>query len=233
MTLPLLFIPGLTCTAEILVPHLAALWKEAPVMVASPTRGRSMAEIAGHILADAPPRFRLAGFSMGGYLSFEILRQAPDRVGALALIDTQARPDTPEATERRRGGMALATSGKFALAVANSFPNAVHPDHRADMGLKALHTRMAMDVGPETYCDQQEAIIGRPDSRPLLSTIGVPTTVIVGEGDQLTPLALSEEMAAGIPGAVLEVIPGAGHMALAEATGPTQAALIRWLRATA
>ena len=231
LSAPLLFIPGLTCTAEILVPHLVALWAEAPVMVASPRRGRSMAEIARHILADAPPRFALAGFSMGGYLSFEILRQAPERVERLALIDTQARADTAEATERRRAGMALAQAGKFGLAIASSFPNAVHPDHQNDESLRALHTRMALAIGPDTYRDQQEAIIGRSDSRDLLPTIGVPTTVLVGEGDLLTPPALSREMADAIPHARLQIIAGAGHMALAETPMPVQAALVDWLRA--
>ena len=102
-TLPILLVPGLGGTPRIYAPVMPALWRHGPVTVANHIRDDSMAAIARRILAEAPPRFALAGHSMGGYIAFEIMRQAPDRVARLALIGTQARPDTPEANERRRG----------------------------------------------------------------------------------------------------------------------------------
>src|SRR3978361_1524740 len=109
-SMPILLIPGRGASPRIFAPVVPALWQFGPVTVANHIRDDSMGAIARRILAEAPPRFALAGHSMGGYIAFEILRQAPERVARLALLNTQARPDTSEATERRRGLMARAKS---------------------------------------------------------------------------------------------------------------------------
>lgn len=228
MTTPILLVPGLNCTAEIYAYQVPALWQFGPVTIANHTEGSSMREIAASILRDAPPEFALVGFSMGGYLAFEILRQARGRVQKLALLDTSARPDTPEAIEKRRTAIALTEQGKFNLAVAQSFPNAVHPDHVGDAALKALHVRMATANGGETYIRQQTAIIGRPDSRPEFGAIEVPTLVVVGDKDAITVPDAAREMATGITDARLVVVPRAGHMALVEQHGIVTAALAEW-----
>ncbi|HLY53085.1 MAG TPA: alpha/beta hydrolase, partial [Steroidobacteraceae bacterium] len=101
-SLPLVMIPGLLDSARLYARQLPELWRLGPVMVADHTRDDSIAGIARRILANAPPRFALAGLSMGGYICFEILRQAPGRVAKLALLDTSARADTPEASAMRR-----------------------------------------------------------------------------------------------------------------------------------
>lgn len=229
MTTPILLVPGLNCTAEIYAHQVPALWRFGPVAIANHTQGSSMAEIAAAILRDAPPKFALAGFSMGGYLAFEILRQARERVLKLALLDTSARPDTPEGKEKRLSAIALTEQGKFNLAVAQSFPNAVHPHHVGNAELKALHVRMATAVGGETYIRQQTAIMNRPDSRPELGAINVPTLVVVGDSDAITVPAAAKEMAAGIDGARLVVVPTAGHMALVEQHTIVTAAMVEWL----
>lgn len=229
MTIPILLVPGLNCTAEIYRNQVPALWQAGPVTIANHVTGNNVAEIATAILADAPPRFALVGFSMGGYIAFEIMRQAKDRVERLALLDTSARPDSPEATQKRRDAIALTEQGKFALAVSTTFPNAVHPDNQGDSGLRALHTRMALAVGPETYIRHQNAIIARPDSRPDLSGIRVPTLVVVGEADAITVPEAAREMAAGIAGAKLVEVPKAGHMALAEQPDVVTQAMLDWL----
>ncbi len=229
MTIPTLLLPGLGCTAEIWSGQAPGLWSRGPVGIANHLVGDSIAAMAGHIIASAPPRFAVAGISMGGYIALEIWRQAPERVLGLALVDTRADPDSPEATAKRRDAVALAQSGKFRQVLLNAFPLAVHPDHVANQPLRDLHLRMSLANGVEAYARHQGAIIGRPDSRPDLAGITVPTTVIVGQGDRLTPPELSEEMAAAIPGAALEVIAAAGHLALAEQPEATTAALLRWL----
>lgn len=230
MAIPILLIPGLNATAEVYAHQVPALWQFGPVTIASHRSGATIAEIASAILKDAPPQFALAGFSLGGYIAFEVLRQAKDRVLRLALLDSSARPDTPEATEKRRAAIALTQQGKFALAASQSFPNAVHPDHVGDAELKALHTRMSAEAGPDTYVRQQNAIINRVDSRPDLPSIKVPTLVVVGDADAITPPDAAREMAAGIPGAKLVVIPTAGHMALVEQPAIVTAAMVEWLR---
>lgn len=229
MTTPILLVPGLNCTAEIYAHQVPALWQFGPVTIANHTEGSSMQEIAASILRDAPGQFALVGFSMGGYLAFEMLRQARGRVLKLALLDSSARADTPEGTDKRRAAIALTEQGKFNQAVAQSFPSAVHPDHVGDAGLKALHVRMATANGGETYIRQQTAIIGRPDSRPELSAIDVQTLVVVGDKDAITVPEAAREMAAGVPGAKFVVVPRAGHMALVEQHATVTVELMEWL----
>src|ERR1700687_3005597 len=111
-TMPILLVPGVVCSPRIFSPVVSALSRLGPCTVANPIRDDNMGAIARRILAEAPPRFALAGHSMGGYIAFEILRQAPQRVAKLALINTQARPDTPEAMTRRRGQIARVQAGE-------------------------------------------------------------------------------------------------------------------------
>jgi len=134
--LPIVLIPGLTCSARLYAEQIPALWRFGPVTVADHTRDNSMAGIARHILAAAPQRFALAGLSMGGYIAFEIMRQAPERVVKLALLDTGARGDTPEQTERRKVVIGLANSGRYAEVPDIAFPVYVHRRRHNDEALK-------------------------------------------------------------------------------------------------
>jgi pimeloyl-ACP methyl ester carboxylesterase len=227
--IPTVLIPGLACTSDLFAPQLAALWTHGAVMVASTLEGATMAEIAGAILAQAPPRFALAGLSMGGYVSLEIMRQAPERVARLALLDTSARPDAPAQTEARRALIARARRGEFEAVLAEAAPNLLHPDHRDDQALIRVQTRMGRCVGAEAYCRQQEAIIGRADWRPHLAKIAVPTLVLVGDEDRLTPPDRAKEMADVIPGASLTVIRDAGHLSTLEQPTAVHQALTHWL----
>ena len=226
---PILMIPGLNATPRVFREQMETMWRFGPVTISANSDGSTVAEIAASIVRDAPARFALGGFSMGGYVAFEIVRQAPQRVTKLVLIDTSARPDTPEATEKRRGGMDLARAGKLGLAAATTYPTTVHPANVDNATLKAIHLQMALANGAAAYIRQQEAIIARPDSRPVLGSIDVPTAVIVGDSDQITPPEVAREMAGGIGGAVLTVVEGAGHMALLEQPEAVNAALEEWL----
>lgn len=230
-TTPILMIPGLNATALVFQAQLDTLWQFGPVTIADHRRGGTMREIAEAILLDAPPRFVLGGFSMGGYIAFEIMREAPERVMALALIDTSARPDSAEASEKRVAAIETVQAGKFRLAAANSFAAAVHPSNVDNPDLKAVHLAMAEANGPDVYVQHQQAIMTRPDSRPDLADIAVPTMVIVGEADQITPPEGAREMAEGIPGAELRTIAGAGHLALLEQPDEVSATLRTWLAA--
>jgi pimeloyl-ACP methyl ester carboxylesterase len=165
---------------------------------------------------------------MGGYVAFEIWRRAPQRVARLALFDTSARPDTPEQTRRRRALLALSESGMFRGVTPRLLPQLLHPDHLATP-LAADVMAMAEHVGRPAFHRQQRAIMHRPDSRPDLPRIAVPTLVGVGEGDILTPPDLAEEMAAAIPGARLLRVAGAGHLPSMEQPEAVTVALREWL----
>jgi pimeloyl-ACP methyl ester carboxylesterase len=229
-TMPILLVPGLAGSPRIYAPVAPALWRLGPVTVANHIRDDNMGAIARRILAEAPPRFALAGHSMGGYIAFEIMRQAPDRVAKLALINTQARPDTPEATARRRGQIARAQGREYHAVLDDLFPGFVHPSRREDGALHKLVHDMGDDIGAEAFVRQQTAIISRPDSRPTLALIACPTLVLTGEEDNTIPNSLSNEMAEGIHGAKLTIIPHCGHLPQAEQPQATADALVEWLR---
>ena len=231
LSLPVVLVPGLNCSARLYAAQIPLLWRFGPVTVAAHTRDDTIAAIARRVLDDAPPRFALAGLSMGGYIALEIVRQAPDRVDRLALLDTNARDDSAEAQEKRRANIALAEAGHFDEAIELVWPLLVHPDRDNDAALKQIHIAMCHDVGAEAYVRQQRAILTRPDSRPLLSSIQCPTLVLVGEQDELTPPFLSEEMVAGIAGAKLVKVPHCGHLSTLEQPDAVNGALVEWMRA--
>jgi pimeloyl-ACP methyl ester carboxylesterase len=228
-TMPILLVPGLTCSARIYAPVMPMLWRFGPVTVANHIRDDSMSAIARRILADAPPRFALAGHSMGGYIAFEIMRQAPERVAKLALINTQARPDTAEASARRWALMARARDGGLHDVVDEMFPLMVHPSRAHEAGLRELFHDMADDVGVEGFINNQTAIIARADSRPTLAAITCPTLVLTGDQDLVIPNSLSKEMAQGIAGAKLVILPDCGHCPQPEQPEATAEALAEWL----
>jgi pimeloyl-ACP methyl ester carboxylesterase len=228
---PIVLVPGLNCSTILYAEQVPALWRFGPVQIADHTRDDAMAAIATRILAAAPPHFALAGLSMGGYIALEIVRQAPDRVLKLALLDTGARADSPEQRERRLRLMALAEDGRFMEVPDLLFPLFVHRNRHDDVRLKAIVRRMAEDTGVDAFLRQQHAIMARPDVRASLGAIRVPTLVLVGEGDELTPPALSREIAAGIPGARLVTVPDCGHLSTVEQPAAVNAALVEWMSA--
>jgi pimeloyl-ACP methyl ester carboxylesterase len=227
--LPIVLIPGLCCSARLYAEQIPALWRCGPVMVADHRRGDSMAAIARRILSAAPSRFALAGLSMGGYIAFEIMRQAAERVAKLALLDTGARAEAPEQTERRKIAIELAKSGRYAEVVDIVFPIYVHRNRRDDAALKQIVRAMAEDTGSEAFLRQQQAIIDRPDSRPGFGAIKCPTLVLIGDDDQATPFELSREIAAGIAGSRLVIIPESGHLSTLEQPERVTAALVDWM----
>ena len=229
--LPIVLVPGLLCTERLYLGQIPALERFGPVTVADHTRDDSMQGIAQRILSLAPPRFGLVGLSMGGYVSFELLRQAPERVVKLALLDTTARPDVPEQTEQRRRQIDMARTGRFDGIAALLFPRFVAAARHADRALEDVVRTMARDTGAEAFVRQQTAIMHRADSRPLLSAIGCPTLVLVGEQDALTPPDRAAEMAAAIPDVRRVVVPDCGHLSALEQPDAVTRALVSLLTA--
>ena len=230
-SLPLLLVPGLTCTARLYGPQIAALWPFGPVTVADHRQDADMAAVAARILQDAPPRFALAGLSMGGYIAFAMLRQAPERIVKLALLDTSARADTAEQTEGRKTQIAMARSGRYGEIPDLAIPRYLNAKHQRDERLTAIVRQMILETGPDAFVRQLQAIMSRPDSRPLLASIRCPTLVVVGDADVATPPELNKEIADGIPGAELVTIQDSGHLTTIEQPEAVNAALSEWLNA--
>jgi pimeloyl-ACP methyl ester carboxylesterase len=227
----LLLCPGLLNDGRVFAPQVAALGDRVNIGVVDVASHDSLVDMAAAALARAPRRFALLGFSMGGYVAFEILRQAPDRVTHLALLDTSARPDTPEQIAQRRALLRMAEIGKFRGVTPRLLPRLVHPARLDDPAVRDVIFAMAADIGAGGFLRQQTAIMGRPDNRPLLASIDVPTLVLCGRDDQLTPPHLSEEIAAAVPGASLVLVDSCGHVAPLEQPDAVSTALGRWLSA--
>lgn len=225
----LVLIPGLACTSRLYEAQIAALSGERTIMVADHTRDDSIQAMAARLLREAPERFSLAGLSMGGYVALEVMRQASGRVARLALLDTSARPDTPEASQDRERLIALAQAGRWKDIAAKLWPRLVHPSRQSDLALREIVDGMMQDTGSEAYVRQQRAIMGRADSRPLLPGIEIPTLVLAGEGDAITPPEVAREMAEMIEWASLVIVPESGHLSSLEQPERVTQALRLWL----
>lgn len=230
MTKPTLaLLPGLICDAALWSHQIAALGKDAEIVVPDLAKHDGMADLARAALAALPERFSLVGFSMGGYVALEILRQAAERVERLALLATSARADTERQARRRRGLIALSGRGEFKGVTPRLLPRLLHPDRLDDDALVETIAGMAERVGRDGFLNQQAAVLGRADSLALLASIRCPTLVLCGRDDRMTPAELSREIAAAVPGAVLVVLENCGHLAPLERPNETTEALARWL----
>lgn len=229
---PVVLVPGLLCTGDLFGPQIAWLGGTGrAAIVADHTRDETLAGIAARLLAAAPARFALAGLSMGGYVALEVMRQAPERVTRLALLDTSARADTPAQTERRHALIAQAEAGDFAGVKAALWPLFVRPERHADAALKARVVAMMDATGAQAFVRQERAIMGRPDSRVGLAAIEIPALVLVGADDALTPPELSREIGEAIEWASVVVVPACGHLATLEDPETVNRAIAAWLAA--
>ncbi len=227
----LVCLPGLLCTPAVWAASAELLGRD--VTLPSIPADDSIPRIAATLLSGLPERFVLAGFSMGGYIAFEILRQAPDRVVGLALFSTTAAPDSEEqkagravAAERARAQGMDAFAGKLARFLLG-------PDHAGNERLTNEVVAMAVETGVETFAMHQHAIAARRDSRDLLAGIDFPVVVAAGDQDKVIPPQAQETLAGAIGTASLELVPGCGHMLPLEAPGAVASSLAALLDAVA
>ena len=231
MAVPLLLLPGMACDDRMWEAQAAHFGERA--LVGDITRSDTVSAIAADVLRTAPPRFALAGLSMGGIVAFEIWRQARGRVAGLALLDTNPNA---ESEERRLGReQNLARLGKEGpAALRDILKNVLAPVYLAqsrasDEELLACIVDMGMSLGHESFVRQNLALRDRPDSVPTLATVDVPTLVLCGVEDQLCPVSFHELMAGAIPRASLEVLDDCGHLSSMECPERVNAALRDWL----
>ncbi|MGZ8281365.1 MAG: alpha/beta fold hydrolase [Allosphingosinicella sp.] len=210
-------------------PQLQGLAEFDPVAMTGYPGARSLTAMAEQALAQGPPTFSLAGHSMGGRIALEMLRIAPQRVERLALLDTGVHPPTVAEARSRRALLEIARRDGIAAMVELWLLPMVHPDRRTEPTFMGPLRTMAEAGGPERYADQIEALLGRPDPRPLLGAIACPTLVGVGRQDEWSPVEQNRKIAAAIPDADFVIFEHCGHMAPVEAPGQVNAALRRWL----
>lgn len=222
-------LPGMMNTASVWEPIAAELADVADTRIADLSWQTSIAEMAQSVLAQQQERFALAGFSMGGYVAQEILAQAPSRVSHLALLGTSMRPESPEQTTARKT-LLDAIQADFSALTHRLLKLNLHPAHDGDsVPAQAVRT-MFETLGPDVCARQLRAIMSRRDTREALLAAQMPVAVICGREDRVVPPALSEEIAAQLPGASLTWIKQAGHMAPLEQPSAVASALREWLR---
>lgn len=226
---PLALLPGLLLGADLWRHQTQELSDLADIRVADFSTQDNVSDMAKSVLEMMPQRFALAGLSMGGYVAQEVMRQAPDRVERLALMDTRACPDEEEVVSLRRGLMELARKGRFKGVTPRLLPMLVHEGRLEDKDLCDRILAMAENIGRDGFIRQQQAILDRPDFRPDLARITCPTLVLCGREDQLTPVEAHRQMAAGIADSRLVILEHCGHLPPMEKPQETTAELRRWL----
>jgi len=228
--LPLVLLPGLVCDASVWAAQKDALSRDFEVRAWSDFYGHSsLASMAEDVLAHGPRRFALAGHSMGGRVAFEIMARAPERVEKLALFNTGVAPADAGEPARRQEFIDLAKEEGMAALAARWIPMIVHPARLRDAPVMAAMTGMICRASPEIYEGQVNALLTRPDFRPLLPRIFRPTLIAVGREDEWSGIASHEDMAKAILGADLKIIENCGHMAPVERPDEVTALLRRWL----
>ena len=217
------------CDARLFAPQIAALSAGRAVLVPPLTGTNTIAGMAHSVLKSAPPQFALAGLSMGGIVAMEIMRHAPERVTHLALMATNPKAEDPAVSANREHQKAQVRQGDLRAVLRDEMkPNYLTDSAHKDDILDLCMT-MAMDLGPEVFLNQSEALATRPDQQDNLKLVNVPSLILCGKEDRLCPLDRHVLLAQLIPGARLEVIDGAGHLPTLEQPEATTTALRIWL----
>ena len=227
---PTLFlVPGLLCD-ELVWQHQLVAFAATHRMVVPELAGEtSLAAMAERILASAPERFAIAGHSLGGRITLEVARRAPARLTHVGLFDTGAGPVGPAEEASRMELVTLGETQGLAAVAKAWLPPMLHPARRADAAFMAPLETMVAGRSAASFRRQQQALLSRPDGRPVLATLRCPTLVLTGREDEWSPPAQHAAMAAEIPGATLVVVPEAGHFAPLEQPAAVTAAMRDWL----
>jgi pimeloyl-ACP methyl ester carboxylesterase len=226
---PLVLVPGLVCDEDVFADQVADLTRETDLVVPDLLTAASIGEMAQVVLDSAPPRFALGGISMGGYVVLEVLRRAPERVERVALLDTSARPESPQQTTKRRAMLDLVEQQGLEAALERLWPTEVAPSRVDDVLLHDRFLAMGLRCGADVLARQTAAIMARADSRPDLARLDLPLLVLCGRDDAVTPLDGNQEIAALAPQARLVVLEDCGHLSTWEHPDAVSAALREWL----
>ncbi|PAK40786.1 alpha/beta fold hydrolase [Peribacillus simplex] len=225
---PLILLPGTLCDERLW--EMVNLSDLADVKVCDVSKADTIEGIAKSVLEEAPDKFALAGLSLGGIISLEIMRIAPERVMKLALLDTNPNPPSLEQIEGWERFVEMANNGQFLdITLHHLLPVLIHPDRRNDEALVSKIIDMAEKVGKEGYINQLKAVMTRSDQRPILAAIECPTMILAGKEDRVCPVHMSEFLNKNIPAASLEIICHSGHLSTLEQPEKVSAAMRKWL----
>lgn len=232
MSLPLVLLPGMMCDARLFAPQIAALSGRHAVHCAPISGHDSMGALAAEVLAHAPPRFALAGLSMGGIVAMEVVRQAAERVERLALLDTNPRAEMPDVRAAREPQIAAVRAGRLKEIMRDELKPNYLVESPKKPAILDLCMDMAMAMGPEVFIRQSRALATRPDQTETLAAWHGPALILMGAEDRLCPRDRHDQMHALMPQSTLVIVEKAGHLPTLEQPERTTAALLRWLEDT-
>ena len=224
----LILVPGLICDDEVWAHTQTHLSEVADCRTVAADEADTMQGLAHAVLDRAPETFAIAGFSMGGYVALEVLRQAPERVIRLALLDTSSRGDTPEKAAGRHAAIADCEEGRFDDLLDRFVPLLLHPERMSDPLARRVRA-MGHRVGPELFANRHRAMLTRTDGRDLLAGCDIPVRAICGRSDALTSVEDHEEIARLAPRGRLSIVEDCGHMPPLERPQAATALLRDWL----
>ena len=230
---PVVLLPGLVCDAAVWAHARAALSARAAVHIAEYGLLDTLGAMAEKVLREAPPRFAVAGHSMGGRVGFEVLRRAPERLAGIAILDTGVQPlAAGDPGQRETNGryelLQIARGSGMAAMAAKWVQGMIWAPRLGEAALVNSVIEMFARSTADVFAAQIHALLARPDAAGLLPGIRCPTLVLCGEQDGWAPAVRHREMAAMIPHATLELIPDCGHMCTLECPEAVTRALLDW-----
>lgn len=227
--IPLVLLPGMMCTAQLFSHQIACFSKERVVHF-SPLAGHDdIARLAEEVLAHAPSNFALCGLSMGGIVAMEVVRQAPDRVHGLALLDTNPLAELDNVKQSRTPQIEKVKAGGLLDVMRDEMKPNYLADGESRTEILDVCLQMALGLGPDVFICQSLALRDRLDQSGTLRSVGVPTLVLCGKHDRLCPVETHQLMCELVPEATLSIVEGAGHLPVLEQPEVTNRILARWL----
>jgi len=227
---PVIFIPPMLSDARVFAHQFAELSRDHIVVFAPLIVGSTIADYAADILRWAPPEFAVAGQGMGGNVALEMVQRAPKRITRIALINTNARADTPKTAADREPRIIAAKAGRFHSALDEEWTQ----DHFCEnTDLEVLVPKlldMANGLGPDIYVQQSRALQKRKDQQAILRKIQQPALVVSGDCDIENTLRRQEFVAEMIPYAKHEIVTGAGLLPSLEQPKQVSDILRDWCR---
>ena len=224
----LIMLPGMMCNHRLWDHMTGDLSQHAELHFGDLSVGATITEMAEYVLASAPEKFVICGFSMGGFVAREIIRLVPDRVSALILINTSAKGTSVEDQNRRRDFISILKNKPFNGITASNLKQSVHFTRATDENLLDHIQGMAMELGKDVFMRQLALV--RTDDHGILNTIHCPTLVLAAREDRLRTMAESQALADAIPQARLVVFNECGHMTPLEQPKALNNVLIDWLQ---
>lgn len=226
---PLVLLPGMMCDARIFADQIRTFSGSMPVMVLPLAGGDTVEKIAARMLNHLPPRFALAGQSLGGALAMELIRRAPERISRLCLIGASPMAELPEQAASRETQIIAARAGRLADALRETVPLEALAPGPGRLEIHNLYWRMGEELGPDLYVSQARAMQRRPDQQAAMRRVRVPVLVLSGAYDMLTPRTNPELLRRLNPQARVELLSGAGHFPTLEQPSEVNRALLHWL----